>query len=156
MTDDFSLIPMQICRADTLRELRACAEEEARSGLALSDAEMEELAATREKALSDAGRVEFGGGILPKLIRTFCDSPYAERETWAETLEELQAEFYYFKSEAEDRLSDEELLDCMVKVFNGRAQGSTEYLSGTSLETLCRLARQGWSPQDGEEAGDLF
>ena len=44
----------------------------------------------------------------------------------------------------------------MVKVFNGRAQGSAEYLSGTSLEALARYARTDFDPFDAEEAGDLF
>jgi hypothetical protein len=100
--------------------------------------------------------VEFGGGILPKLIRAFCGSPYAERETWAETLALLQEAFYYFKSESGDRFTDDELIGFMVRVFDGRAQGSAEYLTGTSLEALCRAARQDCGPFDAEEAGDLF
>ena len=104
----------------------------------------------------DSGRVEFEGGILPKLIGAFCDSPYAETETWAETLAALQEAFYFFKSEAEDRLTDDELIAFMKSVFNGRAQGSAEYLTGTSLEALCRYARDGWDPRSGEDPGDLF
>ena len=42
---------------------------------------------------------------------------------------ELQEAFYYFKTEAMEQFSDDELIEYMVKVFNGRAQGSTEYLS---------------------------
>ena len=55
-----------------------------------------------------------------------------------------------------DYFSDEELIEYMVKVFNGRAQGSAEYLSGTSLEALARYARTDFDPFDAEEAGDLF
>ena len=45
------------------------------------------------------------------------------------------------EAEASDEvkvLSDDELIEYMVKVFNGRAQGSAEYLSGTSLEALAK------------------
>lgn len=37
-----------------------------------------------------------------------------------------------------DLYTDDELIEIMVSVFNGRAQGSVEYLAGTSLDTLCR------------------
>ena len=93
---------------------------------------------------------------MPKLIQAFCDSPYIDQENYANTLAELQETFYYFKTEAMDRFSDDELIDYMVKVFNGRAQGSAEYLSGTSLEALARYARTEFDPFDVEEAGDLF
>ena len=90
------------------------------------------------------------------MIEAFCDSPYIEQENYADTLAELQEAFYYFKTEAMDRFSDDELIEYMVKVFNGRAQGSAEYLSGTSLEALARSARTDYDPFDAEEAGDLF
>lgn len=44
----------------------------------------------------------------------------------------------------------------MVSVFNGRAQGSAEYLIGTSLESLCKYARSGYDETNADEAGDLF
>ena len=147
---------MQAQTAAALRELRSCVPVCERYGLSLSETDLTELVESRRQALAGSGRVEFGGGVLPKLIYAFCDSPYAERETWAETLAELQEAFYYFKSEAEDRFTDDELIAFMVSVFNGRAQGSAEYLTGTSLEALCRYARQGWDALDAGDSGDLF
>ena len=44
----------------------------------------------------------------------------------------------------------------MVNVFNGRAQGSIEYLVETSLDALCRYAKGDFDAQDMDEAGDLF
>ena len=88
--------------------------------------------------------MEFGGGILPKLIRAFCDSPYIDRQNYAATLGELQDAFYYFKNESEDRFSDDELITFMAKVFNGQAHGSAEVLATISLEELCRWARNGF------------
>lgn len=124
--------------------------------MTLSEPEITELVACRAEALRASGRIEFGGGILPKLIRAFCDSPYLEQENYAATLAELQEAFYYFKTESMDRFSDDELIEFMVAVFHGRGQGSAEYLSGTSLEELARYARSGFDPFDAEEAGDLF
>ena len=55
-----------------------------------------------------------------------------------------------------DALTDDELIEFMVSVFNGRAQGSTEYLLGTSLNALCRYARNGYDERNLDEVGDLF
>ena len=138
------------------QEIRICNELSEKFGLSLSEAEIEELVKCRSDALKNSGRVEFGGGILPKLIYAFCDSPYMEQDTYESTLAQLQDAFYYFKSEALDFYTDDELIEFMVSVFNGRAQGSAEYLTETSLESLCRYARKGYDKRNAEEAGDLF
>ena len=93
---------------------------------------------------------------MPKLIYAFCDSPYIDRDNWESTLAELQEAFYYFKSDSQDKYTDDELIEFMVKVFNGRAQGSAEYLIGTSLDSLCRYARSDYDASNPYEAGDLF
>lgn len=140
-----------------MQEIRACNEFSGRYGLVLSEAEIRELVECRKKALKDADRVEFGDGIMPTLIRAFCDSPYLDRESYAETLADLQEAFYYFKSEAEETFSDEELVEYMADVFNERAQGSVDYLTTLSLEELCRDVREGRiNPLGPGEAGDLF
>jgi hypothetical protein len=125
------------------QELRECNLFTGRYGLSLSEAQIERLVVRRFGALRDTGRVEFGEGILKKLIYAFCDSPYLFQENYEDTLLELQDSFYYFKGEADERLSDDELIGFMKQVFDGPAQGSLEYLSGTSLEELCRDARNG-------------
>ena len=91
------------------------------------------------------GRIEFGEGVLKKLIRAFSDSPYLWQENYEESLLELQDAFYYFKKESEDYFSDDELISLMKDVFNGVAQGSLDYLIGTTLPELCRLARRSFS-----------
>ena len=140
---------------DAKRELRACNAYTAQFGLQLSEAEIGELVQCRSEALQNAGRIEFGGGILPKLIYAFCDSPYLEPETYETTLAELQEAFYAYKSDAMDLYTDDELINLMVSVFNGRARGSAEYLIGTSLDALCRYARSGFDESGADEAGDL-
>ena len=79
-----------------------------------------------------------------------------EKENYESTLAELQEAFYYFKGEALELFTDDELIEFMVKVSNGRAQGSAEYLIGTSLDSLCRYARSDYDPENADEAGDLF
>ncbi|MEA4964545.1 MAG: DUF6323 family protein [Oscillospiraceae bacterium] len=156
MENSFDLTPRQMQLASAMQELRICNQFSEKYGLALSESEIQELVSCRAKALQDTGRVEFGGGVLPKLVYAFCDSPFLDQENYEAILAELQDAFYYFKNESVDRISDDELIDYMVQVFNGRAQGSAEYLTGTSLEELCRYARDGWDPYNETEAGDLF
>ncbi|MDD6491325.1 MAG: DUF6323 family protein [Firmicutes bacterium] len=55
-------------------------------GLALTQADAEMLVEVRREELKKQQRVEFGEGILPKLIFTFCDSAYINQENYVETL----------------------------------------------------------------------
>lgn len=121
--------------------LRPLLAECAAQGLTLTEADLRELVVLRQEALVRTGRVEFGGGILPGLIRRFCRSPYVDRENFAATLGELQDAFYDFKTEARDLFSDEELLDLMEAAFNGPARGSTDLLCGWTLDRLLRWVR---------------
>lgn len=139
-----------------LQEIRNCNSYSGQFGLTLMESEIQELNECRERALKGTGRVEFGGGVLPKLIHAFCDSPYLDQNNYASALSELQEAFYYFKGEAHEQFTDDELIGFMAEVFNGRAQGSAEYLIGTSLESLCRYANNPFDAYDADEAGDLF
>ena len=130
---------MQLAAAK--EEIRCCNELNGLYGLTLTEADIAELVELRGQALKNTGRLEFGGGILPKLIRAFCKSPYVDSQNYAAILGDLQDAFYYFKSESEDRFSDDDLIEFMETVFNGAAHGSTELLCSISLEELCRWAR---------------
>lgn len=145
------LLIMQTQISAAKDEIRCCEELNKIYGLTLTEADITELVELRGQALRSTGRVEFGGGILPKLIRTFCKSPYVDAENYAATLGDLQDAFYYFKNECEDRFSDDELMEFMEKVFNGQARGSTELLTNISLEQLCRWARSDFSDHDLDE-----
>lgn len=146
----------ELALVNAKQEIRACNEFTERFGLTLNEKEIDELVQCRLNALKNSGRIEFGGGILPKLIFAFCDSPYIDQSDYEEILADLQEAFYYYKSDALDALTDDELIEFMVSVFNGGAQGSTEYLFGTSLDALCRYARNGYDERNLDEVGDLF
>lgn len=114
-----------------------------RFGLSLSDGEIENLVKSRFDALADTGRIEMGEGVIKKLVYAFCDSPYITRDEYAETLAELQDVFYALKNESEDMMSDDELIEAMAALFNGRAGGSLEYMEDVTFGELCRAARGG-------------
>lgn len=135
---------MQEARLTEMRDsLARCNETTERYGLSLTAAEAGDLLMSRSQSLRDAGRVEFGEGILPKLILAFCDSPYITQEDYAETLSGLQDCFYYYKSASEERFGDDDLLSMMRAAFDGEAEGSVEFLAETTMDELCRSTRLG-------------
>ena len=134
-------------------DLLALNETTAGYGLLLTPAQAAELAAVQERALSDTGRVEFGEGAAAKLVRALCASPYVDRETWADTLAGMTALFYALKSETHDQLTDGELIDAMVRVFDGRAHGAMEVLAGMTEGEWLREA-DGRGDDSGEICND--
>lgn len=141
MDDMFSLTPVSMQKIQTANELRECNEFTPRYGLSLSEQQIHNLVEKRFEALKDTGRIEFGKGILKKLIYEFCDSPYIIQENYEDTILELLDSFYYFKNESMDLISDDELMTFMKQHFDIICQGSLEYLNGTTLEELCRNTR---------------
>ena len=98
-------------------------------GLSLSPAQIAVLQKQEGQALSRTGRVCFGKSILPRLAAAFTGSPHIQACDWADTLGELTELFYALKRETEDSLSDDELIERMVRTFDGPAQGSTTLLA---------------------------
>ena len=101
----------------------------ARAGLPLSARQAEALLTHQERTLLDLGRVDFSGGILPKLMAAFADSPYVLAEDWPDTLAALTELFYAFKSETRDAMADANLLLAMRRLFDGACGGSAEALA---------------------------
>lgn len=94
-------------------------------GLALTAQEIELVAAFRFQGLRNTGRIEFGEGIVNKLIVAFRDSPYLHLQEYAQTLCTLQEIFYALKNECNDRWTDDELLERMRRAFD-KAGGDSE------------------------------
>ena len=113
-------------------------------GLVLSEQEAQLLVANRQDSLREQRRVEFGEGILPKIIYNFCDSQYINQDGYAETLSKLQEIFYLFKNECMDKLTDDEILHFMKEQFEGVCYGDLDYLEGTCLEIFCQAIRSGY------------
>ena len=144
MANDLSAVG----QAALLHALREGNELGQRYGVSLSEGQMQALADARETALRDMGRVEFGPGVLPRLMYALCDSPYANRADWFDTLLAMQEAFYYYKSECGDAFADDELAEALALAFNGPAQGDVDFVQGLSPEELYRLWREGRMPDD--------
>ncbi|MBP8866060.1 MAG: hypothetical protein KBG63_06285, partial [Acetobacterium sp.] len=111
--------------------------------LVLSEEQALELVETRSYSLKNVGRIEFGGGIIEKVILTFANSPYITQYRYAEIVNELVEIFYYFKNETLDLMSDDALIGYMKKYFDGVCQGSLNQLKDRELERMAKNVRLG-------------
>lgn len=114
-------------------------------GLVLGKEEAALLAQERANALREERRVEFDGGILPKIIYTFCDSAYVYQDNYCESLIRLQEIFFLYKNEMLDEITDDELLEFMREQFEKVCCGDFGYLEGTCLDLFAQAIRAGYS-----------
>lgn len=103
------------------------------------------MVAERGEVLRKERRVEFGQGILPKIIDTFCDSAYITQDSYCDTLIRLQEIFFLYKNEMLDEITDDELLEFMREQFDGVCCGDLDYLEGTCLDLFAQAIRAGYS-----------
>ena len=113
-------------------------------GLMLSEQDAKLLLKERGRALKKEKRVEFGEGILPKMIYEFCDCPYLNQEHYVETLVRLQDIFYLYKNEMLDEITDDELLNFMREQYETVCFGDLDYLEGTCLDIFAQAIRAGY------------
>lgn len=132
----------QISENSQLVKLAATNQYTNRFGLTLSDENALMLVQERRDILKEQRRVEFGEGILPKLIFAFCDSAYIYQENYVEMIGRLQEIFYLYKNESMDEVTDDELISYMKEMFEGECMGSLDYLEDTCLEEFARNIRR--------------
>lgn len=138
MDDSFMLLLSEQNQMDLIRKTNAYTQQ---FGLSLTDDDIRELLIRRRECLSEQQRVEFGQGILDKIIFAFCDSDFIYQENYAETIAGLQNIFYLYKNESMDELTDDELINMMREAYDGECQGSLAYLEETYLEQFARKIR---------------
>ena len=125
----------------SIADLIQCNEETLPYQLQLTKEEATLLIETRNEALKIADRIEIGGGIIKKLIHIFKDSPYISQYNYAETISELIDTFYYYKNETLEEISDDDLIDLMKELFDGRCQGAMELLQGREMDRIAHNIR---------------
>lgn len=125
-------------------------------GLALSKKDAELLAEERVHTLQKEQRVEFGQGILQKIIYTFCDSSYIMQENYCESLTRLQEIFYLYKNEMQDEITDDELLEFMKEQFETVCYGDFDYLENTCLDIFSQAVRAGYSGYQASQGRGEF
>ena len=139
-----------------IANIKKCNEYTNKYGLTLSDNQISNLLEIRRETLKETGRIEFREGIIDKLIKEFCDSPYINQENYAKILYELIEMFYEYKNETMDLITDDELIEFMKKSFDGIAQGDLEYLSGTVMDKMRENLIKGKPLDCSEEEGEYY
>ncbi len=145
-------IPTLIGNQQSQAEIMACNEITSDYYLQLSKEEASMLLATRSEALSKNDRVEFGGGIITKIIMAFKDSDYISQYNYAITISDLIETFYYYKNETLDLISDDDLIELMRELFDKRCHGSIDLLQNRELERISHNVKYGiWDFDKVEE-----
>lgn len=138
MYEDFMMLLSEQSQMNIIRKTNEYSNQ---FGLNLTDDDIGELLVRRRESLSEQQRVEFGTGILDKIIFAFCDSDYVYQENYLETIIRLQNIFYLYKNESLDELTDDELISIMRNAFEEKCYGSLEYLEETFLDEFARNIR---------------
>ena len=138
MDEDFTMLLSEQSQMNIIRKTNEYSNQ---FGLSLTDDDIGELLVRRRESLSEQQRVEFGAGILDKIIFAFCDSDYVYQENYLETIIRLQNIFYLYKNESLDELTDDELISIMRNAFEEKCYGSLEYLEETFLDEFARNIR---------------
>lgn len=113
-------------------------------GLMLSEADATMLAKENQEQLFQTNRIEFGESITPQLIRTFVHSTYLTQANYAETIAELLELFYAVKEECGDAMTDQEVLDILLQLFETTCGGSVSLLQNSrELDKLIRRQKGG-------------
>lgn len=147
--DDHTIFDLMLVQQQKqeLERVLECNKKTEKYGLVLSEKEANHLMLCRKETLAETRRVEFGEGILPKIIYYFCDSQFINQDSYADTLEQLQDIFYQFKNETQDELTDDELLSFMRKQFDEVCYGDMDYLCNTCMERYARATLSGFNNQ---------
>ena len=133
-----------------IANIKKCNEYTNQYGLMLTDNQITNLLERKKETLKETGRIEFREGIIDRIIKEFCDSPYINQDNYALTLYELIEVFYEYKNETMDLITDDELIIFMKKSFDGICEGDIEYLAGTIMYRMRENLLKG-KPLDYEE-----
>lgn len=139
-----------------LKQIQECNAYTKQFGIVITKEDAQVLVQERNTILKEQERVEFGESILPKILFTFCDSPYLYQDNYLESIGRLQEIFYFYKNESFDDVSDDELLEIMKEYFDGECQGSLDYLEETCLDAFARKIRKGTIRFMGRKHKDEF
>lgn len=126
-----------------ITDIQQINEETLQYGLKLSEKDIRAVIAHRTEALKGTGRVEFGTGIISKVISAFCDSPYILQENYVEIINDLVETFYFYKNETLEEISDDELINFMKECYDNKCQGDLDLLRDKYLEKVAHNVKFG-------------
>ncbi len=112
-------------------------------GIVLSQKDCTEIAECRSDLLNENERIEVGAGAVKRIIEEFCDSGYVDQRTFKDAVEGLLECFYTIKTETDDLVDDETVLEFLKYMFENEVGGdiSKIYMSDT-FEAFIKNARK--------------
>ena len=105
------------------KELAALNEHTVQHGIVLSERDCTDIAQCRSELLVESERIEVGAGAVQRIIEEFCESGYVSQRTFKDTVEGLLECFYTIKTETEDKVDDETVLEFLKYIFENDAGG---------------------------------
>lgn len=124
-------------------EILSLGEKTKQHAIVLTKEKVQYIIDSKNSALSDTGRVEFGESTAKRLTEKFCDSPYVSKYNFEKVIGELLEVFYYTKNETEDKISDDDLINYLYNAFNGVCAGSVTLVYDWAVNRLIESVRNG-------------
>ncbi len=87
-------------------------------GIVLSKEDCRDIAVCRNELLVETERIEIGVGAVGRIIEEFCDNGYVDKHNFRDTVEGLLECFYTIKTETEDKLDDDTVIEFLKLAFN--------------------------------------
>jgi hypothetical protein len=114
-------------------------------GLVLTEAIAREIAEARAFALKDNDRLDFSPATTARLVKAFSQSYYITQETFSETIGGMLELFYFLKNEIAGYadLSDDDMINEMLIVFNDYCAGVMELMENKGVEKIIRKYKFG-------------
>lgn len=98
-------------------------EHTAMRGIVLSERDCTEIAQCRGNLLVESERIEVGSGAVRRIIEEFCESGYVNQQNFKSVVQDLLECFYTIKTETEDKVDDETVLEFLKYIFENDAGG---------------------------------
>ena len=105
------------------KEIMLLGDKTAEHGIVLTEKDCVDIAECRYESLKENERIEVGLGATERIIEEFSGSGYVSQNNFRETVEGLLECFYMIKSETDDRISDDDVLDFLKYLFEYEAGG---------------------------------
>lgn len=136
------------------KELMLLGDKTAEYGITLSEKDCVDIAECRYESLKENERIEVGLGATQRIIEEFCDSGYVSQSNFRETVEGLLECFYMIKTETEDKVSDDEVLEFLKYLFEYEAGGDVSKIyDSVALDAFIR-DKNSFTPGSGRKDED--
>ncbi|NLN45392.1 MAG: hypothetical protein GX153_02335 [Clostridiaceae bacterium] len=129
-------------RFDADADIRTAFLELAEQGFPIAPADAARIIDGAIHILARLGRVEFGSWVLCEVLRRCGRSAHVQPDSLMDTAEALYEVFHETKSQTNDLVSDDELLDAVFMLFE-RYSGSIELVVGKGVEQMVENHRRG-------------